>query len=223
MSQEERSAAPESVADHIRSLVAAGYDDRQTVIDQVNDYVTDESDDDALIARVPEMVDQAISAQLIAQNSWPETTDCDLLDAAFAKLERSGIVARQNFACCQNCGFAEIGAEIEDVIETGIVVRGMTFFHQQDTESAVAGHGVYLSYGAWQDQCDAALIAREVVATLNREGLKTKWDGTTAQRIEVLLNWQRRFPGEEPVAKSVAPVTAKRDLWALFGLGRSKS
>jgi hypothetical protein len=222
MSQGERSAEPDSVAEHVRSLVAAGYDDRQTVIDRVNDYVTDESNDEALIARVPELVDRAIAAQLAAQKSWPQTTECDLLDAAFTKLERSGIVARQNFTCCQTCGFAEIGDELDQVKASGIYVRGLTFFHQQDTESAVEGGGVYLSYAATEDGHDGAEIAREIVAVLTAHGLKPNWDGTTAQRIEVPLNWQRRFPGKEPTVARVAATPAKRDLWALFGLRRPK-
>jgi hypothetical protein len=221
MSHDERSDEDDGVEAFVQRLIAAGYDDRQTIIDSAGDYLADEDLGDALIDSVPGMVDRAIAAQLDAQKSWPSVTDCDRLDAAFTRLEASGIVARQNFTCCQTCGFAEIGAEIEDVIETGVAVRGMTFFHQQDTESAVAGHGVYLSYGAWQDQGDAAAIAREVVAALHREGLKTKWDGTTAQRVEVLLNWQRRYPGAPPVQR-VDPATGKRDLWALFGLRRPK-
>lgn len=220
MSQDERSADPDSVAEHIRSLVAAGYDDRQSVIDRVNDYVADESDDDALVACVPALVDRAIAAQLAAQKSWPQTTDCDLLDAAFAKLERSGIVARQNFTCCQTCGFAEIGDELDQVKATGTHVRGLTFFHQQDTESAVEGHGVYLSYAATEDGHDGADIAREIVAVLAAHGLKPNWDGTTAQRIAVPLNWQRRFPASDTPAADPAKPT--RDLWSLFGFGRSK-
>jgi hypothetical protein len=101
-------------------------------------------------------------------------------------------------------------------------VRGLTFFHQQDTERAVEGGGIYLSYGGVASGVDSVEIAREIVAVLAAHGLKPNWDGTTAQRIKVPLNWQRRFPSEELVAASAASTPPKRDLWALFGLRRAK-
>jgi hypothetical protein len=101
-------------------------------------------------------------------------------------------------------------------------VRGLTFFHQQDTEGAVEGGSIYLSYDAVDDGVDSVEIAREIVAVLSAQGLKPNWDGTTAQRINVPLNWQRRFPGEQPGAASAASIPAKRDLWSLFGLRRPK-
>jgi hypothetical protein len=221
MSDEEQPIDADSVTDRIKGCVAAGYDDRQSIIDQVSDYVADEFDDGALLARVPELVDQAIAAQVASQKSWPRTTDCDLLDAAFAKLEISGIVARQNFTCCQTCGFAEIGDELDQAKAAGVIVRGLTFFHQQDTERAAEGGSIYLSYAATEDGAESVDIAREVVSVLSAHGLKPNWDGTTAQRIEVPLKWQRRFPGSDvPDAAQAKPT---RDLWSLLGLRRPKS
>jgi hypothetical protein len=37
-------------------------------------------------------------------------------------------------------------------------------------------------------------IAREIVAELNRQGLKSEWDGTWEQRIKVTMDWKRRRP-----------------------------
>ncbi len=74
-------------------------------------------------------------------------TRCDRLDAAFAELERSGIVSRANFTCCSKCGENEIGDAMAEAAEQGIAVRGYTFFHQQDIDRAVAGDGVLLKYG----------------------------------------------------------------------------
>ena len=121
---------------------------------------------------------------------------CDCLDQAFAALERSGVVARQNFACCQTCGHAEIGDEIAEAQEKADVV-GYTFYHMQDTERAAEGGGLYLSYGALE-QTESALqkVGRSIVEALRKEGLKAEWDGDPKKRIEIRdLLWRRRLSG----------------------------
>jgi hypothetical protein len=125
--------------------------------------------------------------RVAAQAGWG-TTDCDRITAAFADLDRKGIVAREHFACCQNCGTAEIWDEADDE------PRGYTFFHMQDTESAVAGD-LHLSYGSRSNLPEATVaIGREVVEALEAHGLRTEWDGSTRTRILITdLNWQKRL------------------------------
>ena len=73
-------------------------------------------------------------------------------------------------------------------------VRGYTFYHMQGTESAVAGYGLYLYYGAVEEGEGPALrIANEIVDALQRHGLKTEWDGTWSNAIKVQLDWKRRL------------------------------
>lgn len=65
--------------------------------------------------------------------------------------------------------------------------------HQQDTERAAEGDGLYLSYGALEGG-DTESIGHEVVAALTAANLPTEWNGTAAQRILVTpLNWQLRL------------------------------
>jgi hypothetical protein len=71
--------------------------------------------------------------------------------------------------------------------------RGYTFFHVQDTEHAVGGESLYLSYGAAEnDQAASVAIGHEVVAALARHGLTPAWNGKPAHRIALPLTWQRR-------------------------------
>lgn len=205
--------------------VATGYESREDLIDRASDYLADLEDDEADGAEIaPKIlvereVDTAIQTQIEAQKAWPTVTDCDRLDAAFAELERGGIVARQNFTCCQNCGFAEIGAEIDDVKAAGHDVSGFVFFHQQDSEAAAGGYGIHLSYATLQEgkapavEAAATAMVREVIGTLERHGLKPDWDGTLAKRVHVPLDWKRRFPGSPPPP-------ARRDIWAWLGIKR---
>src|SRR5688500_16889972 len=86
-------------------------------------------------------------AMLREQAAWPAVTDCDRLDRAFGELEQRGIVARQNFSCCQNCGSTEIWGEVDDALDAGKAARGHTYYHAQDSQAAAEGGGLYLAYG----------------------------------------------------------------------------
>src|SRR5262249_38693624 len=108
-----------------------------------------EGDNRAALRPIFELLtEEAISDHLAAQNDWPVVTDCDLLERAFGELERAGIVARQNFSCCGNCGSVEILGEMSKAQVGGTKVRGYTFYHMQDTDRAADGYGLLLNYGA---------------------------------------------------------------------------
>ncbi|HEU4968451.1 DUF6891 domain-containing protein [Sphingomonas sp.] len=135
----------------------------------------------------------ALAEHSMAQRNWPDRTDCDRLDDAFAALEADGIISRQNFTCCGTCGSAEIWDEMKAIEEAGGAVRGYAFYHMQDTESAAEGHGLYLNYGACEEGEHAALaIARDIVAHLEDHGLDCHWNGEWGKRIAVALDWKRR-------------------------------
>jgi len=141
-------------------------------------------------------VDVLLEQRRKAATGWPKVTDCDRLDAAFASLELAGILARQHFGDCQTCALADMEEEMDDAREARTKVLGYTFFHQQDTERAVEGGPLLLSFGDAGRNNDAASVAvgRQVVAVLERHELKVAWDGKAASRIGVLLDWKRRPP-----------------------------
>lgn len=169
--------------EYATTLVRTGFNDRDDVLEAVLDYCEDELSE----ADAAALVDRLWAARLAEQAGWPETTEADRLLAAFETLDANGIVARPDFACCGNCGHTEIGAEAEDG------ARGYVFFHQQDTERAAEGGGLYLAYGAFGGG-DPVEIGHAVVAALAAANLPTEWDGTAGQRILVSpLNWQLRI------------------------------
>jgi hypothetical protein len=115
-------------------------------------------------------------------------TDNDKLDRAFESLESGGIVVRQNFTSTQEAGVYAIKTEIPSQR-----ARGYVFFHMQDTDSAVAGLGLYLCYGAASDETSESIgIGQEVVAALKRQRLTVEWDGTLKKRIWVGMDWKKR-------------------------------
>ena len=44
----------------------------------------------------------------LGERGWPETTDCDRLDRAFATLAAESVVARQHLWCCTRCAVPAI-------------------------------------------------------------------------------------------------------------------
>lgn len=172
----------------VRTELRTGFTPAGEVVDAAMEYLEAE---ERLRPAVEHLLRVESAALRAEQAAWPATTDCDRLDAAFRDLEQRGIVARQNFSCCQTCGSAEIWGEMEEADERGPDVRGYAYYHLQDTQGAAEDGGLYLAYGAVEEDGIAA-IAHEVVAVLRAHGLAVEWDGSTARRIHVPMDWKRR-------------------------------
>jgi len=183
--------------EEVARRVAEGFDSEDDVIDNVTEMALDNSEtdldedaEDALHDLVERLTEEQFQEHRRRQSEWVGPTDCDRLDQAFAELEAEGIVARQNFSCCQNCGHSEIGGVIAQAEGP---VDGYTFYHCQDTEGAVEGGFLYLAYGATRDGDEAVVaVGRRIVAALERAGLTVEWNGSRSQRIGVHVEWRRR-------------------------------
>lgn len=185
------------LANEIRMYVErdlrSGFYDAEEIVQSATDALEDEADPATLKRMIREALEQATKAHAAEKLDWPTVTDCDRLDKAFAELEEAGVISRQNFSCCGTCGSTEIWDEVSTSIDSGKPAIGYTFYHMQDTESAVEGYGLYLNYGACAEGETAALdIGHRIVRQLEDNGLKTDWDGSWAKRIAVSLDWKRR-------------------------------
>lgn len=182
------------VAGYIRNKVAAGFNSRHSITESAVAVFGEEAPLEDIEAFAKLEVGRAIEDHLRAEIDWPDKTDCDRLDAVFAELEHNGIVARQNFSCCGTCGAAEIFDEMDAAERRAHRVRGYTFFHIQDTEAAADGHVLYLNYGSTEEGAVAAVaIGQEIVSALRKHGLQSRWDGDFTKRIDIAINWQRRY------------------------------
>src|SRR5215469_4841948 len=128
----------EELEDLVTRRVREGFDRFEEIVEDVVECLADDHPDTNLEPLVRTAATAAWDRAREEQISWPVPTDCDRLDRAFAALERSGVVARQNFTCCQNCGHAEIDDEIGEASKQRRIV-GYTFYHFQDTERAAEG------------------------------------------------------------------------------------
>jgi hypothetical protein len=185
-------ANPDDLIAEVRDLIAregtAGFSSDDEIKEQVSGMLSEEGDPDGgLLDRIDDLIEKAVSTRRGEQAGWTKLTDCDRLDAAFAELEASGIVCRQNWTCCQTCGLAEIGEEIKSGS------RGYVFFHQQDTDRVVEDGCLYLAYGACSDVREEQLeVAEEIARIIRENGLTVEWDGSLEKRIMVRLEWKKR-------------------------------
>ena len=188
--------AREDMARMIRADVAGGFVPHDQVAERAIEMIGADLGAAWVEPEAHRLTQAAIAEHEAAQKTWPDMTDCDRLDAAFAALEASGVVSRQNFTCCGNCGVHEIGDEIDGALNQGRPVHGYTFYHMQDTERAAEGGGLFLNYGAIEPGDEAAVaVGHEIVAALQAKGLETDWDGSISRRIGVTLDWKRRDLG----------------------------
>ncbi|MEV4604307.1 hypothetical protein AB0K15_44005 [Amycolatopsis sp. NPDC049253] len=168
-----------------RPLVHGGFSTRADVAVAITEYFEPDS---VSPSQARAVVDRLRQARLEEQRTWPPVTDPDRVLAAFSALAAEGVVARADFACCQNCGLTEIGAEATPGD------RGFVFFHQQDTARAVDGGELLLSYGRLADSPTAtAAVGQVVAAALRAQDLSVTWDGSPEERIRVDLEWRKRL------------------------------
>jgi len=179
--------------DYVRREIAAGLETPDEIVRVAVLIWGDEMDPERLRSRAAALTDERLADHLREQQGWPAVTDCDRLDQAFAELEREGIVCRQDFTCCSRCGSRDIWDEIEQAQAEGVEVRGYAFYHSQDTDAAVDNGGLYLAYGGVaSDEDGDVAVGCAIEEALQRNGLRTDWNGNPRRRIYVEVEWRRR-------------------------------
>ena len=136
-------------------------------------------------------VDRYLARYLIMESAWVSATDCDKLDKAFADLETQGVLTRQNFTCCNDCGHEEMQSELRK--QKRKKLRGFAFFHQQDTQKACQGNNLLLTFDAIEKNLEKAVeVGEDIVKALQKAGLVAEWNGSYLQRIVVKVSWKKR-------------------------------
>lgn len=187
----------DEVLEDLRSFIAhrvrEGFESVHDIIENANNYAQETHGRDDLQPDIKRLTAEQFGAHRAEQAGWQGPTDCDRLDQAFAALNRQGIVARQDFSCCNNCGFIEIWEEVEQE-EKRQPVEGYVFYHLQATERAIESGELLMAYGCVEDNAEALQrVANKIVTELRRAGLNASWEGTTRHPIVVDgMVWRRR-------------------------------
>ncbi|MDP1684142.1 hypothetical protein [Hydrogenophaga sp.] len=135
----------------------------------------------------------------IAEAGWPKTTDCDLLDRAFARLHEQGICALHCVGKTQQDGLESVSRVLNDDDHSEIDYHGYCFYYSQDVDQALDGGALLLAHGH-VDRSEApdeehVAVAQAICDALRHEGLEVAWRGSKKHRIELpRLTWQRRSP-----------------------------
>jgi len=91
------------------------------------------------------------------------------LNKAFSALRKAGYFARQNFTCCQTCGWAAVPEEKGEKA---------VFYHNQDNHNKLRGRSFHLAWAG--DQV-------EICRILNENGVKiSETPKDSSKRIEVI-------------------------------------
>jgi hypothetical protein len=183
----------DDLRDFITHRVREGFESAHEIIENAQNWAYEKRGRDDLLPEIKRLVVEALAVQQAEQAGWGPTTDCDRLDSTFAALNAQGIVARQDFSCCNNCGFTEIWDEVEKA-ERQRPVEGYIFYHLQCTERAIKTGQLLLAYGCVDDDPEALVaVANKIVAELRKAGLNASWGGTDGHPIVVEgLVWHRR-------------------------------
>jgi hypothetical protein len=185
--------ALDDVREFIAQSVREGFECAHEIIENAQNWAYEKYGRDDVLPEIKRLTAEALTVHQAEQAGWGPTTDCDRLDAAFEALNAHGIVARQDFSCCNNCGFTEIWDEVEKE-EKDHPVEGYVFYHLQCTERAIKTGQLLMAYGCVEEDPKAFLgVASKIVAELRNSGLNASWGGTESHPIVVEgIVWRRR-------------------------------
>jgi hypothetical protein len=185
----------DDLLEFIAYRVREGFESAHEIIENARAWAAGKYTRKDLLPLIKRLTAEALTAHHCEQAGWGPTTDCDRLDRAFAALNAQGIVARQEFSCCNNCGFTEIWDEVEEAEKHGLV-QGYVFYHLQATERAITDGQLLMAYGSVEDDIGALRrVANKVGEELSRAGLNASWGGTTGHPIVINgIVWRRRRP-----------------------------
>lgn len=178
------------ILDSIRTWVWSGFHSPDEVNVMLEDLLEEDVDEPMLRAAIASQ----FTKKAEEEKRWPAETDCDRLDAVFRTLNDSRVVALQNTGYTLSDGFEDVG-EVLSRFERG-AKRGYCFYHGQDLERVVSGGRLMLAFSDLRgDAVAKAEVGNLVVQTLHDAGFTIDWDGNTERRLELDIDWKRRYKG----------------------------
>ncbi|ATB34797.1 hypothetical protein CYFUS_000204 [Cystobacter fuscus] len=181
----------------VECLVRGGFEGEEELVEEFEQWVEDElgESDSALVETLEAHARKLFQEQRVREAGWSEPTLNDAIASAFEELNGRGIVAMEDAGYTMSEGWSEVNevASSQDPLP-----RGAVFYHGQDLERGVAGEGLLLAFGAYEDddakhEAASLAIGREACEVLGRHGVRTEWNGSVGERIQIPpFEWRKR-------------------------------
>lgn len=173
----------------VEALTEGWYDNED---DEPIDCLSDEQ-----IDKLKKIIASRFDEKRKEEKNWPESTDCDRLQKAFAELTERGIVSLENAGYTLSDGWSDWDEVVHNEWQSkGLLhkVRGGCFYHGQDLERAVNGAGLNFAFSAISgEDSDGIPIGHEIMEVLKKHGFNPSWNGTISERIFMPIVWQKRL------------------------------
>lgn len=176
------------VADSIDNWLRAGFYTHDDIEQMVDDIIEEDADADELKS----LIGPKLRAKLREERSWPGVTDCDRLDQVFYDLHEHGVCALPNAGYTMSDGYSEVAEAVAQAPDGHY--HAYCFYHGQDVERAIEGHGVMLAFGDLADDGERSVAAGQAIAgALRHAGFQVEWNGAIDTRINLpVFDWKRR-------------------------------
>lgn len=176
------------VADSVRQWVWSGFYTHGDIEQMMDDIVDDDCDVDELRS----LIGPCLREKQRAERQWPAVTDCDRLDKVFYALHEQGICALANAGYTMSDGHSDVAEAVANAPDGHYA--GFCFYHGQDVERAIEGHGVMLAFGDLaDDEARGVRVGQVIAEALRQTGFAVDWDGSTRTRINLpAFDWKRR-------------------------------
>ncbi|KHK55335.1 hypothetical protein PI87_13320 [Ralstonia sp. A12] len=176
------------VMECITKWVWSGFYEPADVRDMMDDILEPDCD----VSRLEAFIASEFERKVAAEASWPSETDCDRLDRVFYHLHEDGICALSNAGYTMSDGHADVSEAVDDAPEGHY--HGYCFYHGQDVDRALDGHGIMIAFGDLaDDKARGSAVGHRVAEALSLAGFGVSWDGSVATRINIpSFDWKRR-------------------------------
>lgn len=117
------------------------------------------------------------------------------LNIAFQTMRKAGLLARQNYLCCQTCGGYAMSTAATELIDKGTKkeeIKGCVYYHNQDNERKRDGGNFNLAYGEIDTTKygDVGMSTKEVgklvCKILSVFEIPYEWNGKESDRITII-------------------------------------
>jgi hypothetical protein len=144
--------------------------------------------------RLRELIKAEVARHRAEQQSWPEVTDCDRLDRAFAALRARGILAIHDAGMTPSEGIEEMSSQYSAAGGAASGIVGYCFYDRQEMERALKYHKFYVDYGdIGGDDRRGVEVGKRIRRELETAELQVTWTGSIRDRLKLTdFHWQRR-------------------------------